>query len=86
MPEISCMSPKLRDEVLELLKDSGAPKSAMDVLREVPDCDKGVIKIRKGRAKGEKRAPSPYNVYIGNCMRGTGKSLSTCAAEYKKGK
>lgn len=36
----------------------------------------------------KKRAPSQYNIFIGNCMKQDGKNMKTCAAEYRhqKGK
>lgn len=39
------------------------------------------------RAKsGGKRKPSKYNLFIKKCMKGTGKPMATCAAEYKTAK
>jgi len=33
-----------------------------------------------------KRAPSAYNIFIGKCMKGDGKTMKQCAVDYKKQK
>lgn len=31
----------------------------------------------------KKRAPSPYNIFIGTCMKEPNKTMKLCAADYK---
>ena len=38
------------------------------------------------KGKRAKRAPSKYNIFIGECMKGDGKTMKQCAADYKKKK
>lgn len=85
MPDISCISPDLRDDLQALLRKSGASRRDIALLDEIPECEVGVIKIRKGRGGG-KRAPSQYNLFIGECMAGGKKDLKSCAGEWREQK
>lgn len=87
MPDIKCLSPELRNDVKELLRKSGAPRKDIALFDAVPDCDSGVIELGRVRGGGgTKRAPSAYNLFIGDCMRGTNKNLKTCATEWREQK
>ena len=43
-------------------------------------------KKRTSPTTGKKRRPSKYNLFIGKCMKGTGKTMKQCASEYKAAK
>jgi len=86
----SCLGSEIKAAILETFPGLN------DVLDEIPDCESEVdIEIcpnqtretsEGGHGTGrKKRAPSKYNLFIGNCMK-QDKSMKTCAAEYKKQK
>ena len=47
-----------------------------------------LVKLTTTMKQKKKRAPSQYNIFIGDCMKKQGKNMKTCAAEYRvhKGK
>lgn len=87
-PNIVCIDPDLLEDLQELLKGAGVSKKHLAMLDAVPACETGVLQMRLAPEKGQKvkRAPSAYNIYIGDCMRGGKSDLKTCALEWKKKK
>lgn len=84
MAEIKCLSPNFREQLLHIAKEAGIKGAKLQVLEEIPDCEKGAIDVRPPK---KKRAPSAYNIFIGQCMGGgSGKSLKECAVTYKQQK
>lgn len=93
MPDIICVGPKMRSILLE----HAASRAEHDIIQRIPECpppqeiDLGISR-RGRREKGEKRAPSAYNTFIGNCMKakhikGFGNAapaMKDCAAEWRK--
>ena len=55
-----------------------------DIVKEL--FDERLAKITTEVKTRKKRNPSQYNIFIGKCMKGGGKTLKTCAMEYKKQK
>lgn len=89
MPNISCLSPSFKKELLELAKDAGIEAADLKKLKGVPDCegDEDIGFVRGKRAGGAKRAPSPYNLFIRECFKANpGTTLKDCAVAYKKKK
>ena len=85
--------PCLGSEIKALLKEH-FPELASQ-LKKVEDCPEsdGLVLCRgKGkRADGEKRAASPYNIFVGQCLKAQGpmdfqargQAMKKCAAEWK---
>lgn len=76
---------KLVDEKMQ-----GSALSA-DELGELTEMRKSAIAcVQSSKSSTDepkkKRKPSKYNIFIGNCMRGGGKDMKTCAVDYKKEK
>jgi hypothetical protein len=76
---------KLVDEKMQ-----GSALSA-DELSELTEMRKSAIAcVQSSKSSTDepkkKRKPSKYNIFIGNCMRGGGSNMKTCAVEYKKKK
>lgn len=83
MPKCTpCLAPAIKDLILKEF-----PGTA-EMLEGIADCKPGkfinVCSCAKGgeaKSKG-KRPPSEYNLFIGQCMRGTERSLKDCAGEW----
>ncbi len=83
---ITCLSPFVRETLLELTGDTRVDT--------VPECPPGTrIKIAFAKTAGtprRKRAPSEYNLFIKECVRGRSKDESTpdafrrCASRWRK--
>ena len=71
MADACCSCEDIKEIVKETVKELFEEKLA-DL--------KAHVKTRK------KRAPSAYNIFIGKCMKGNGKTMKQCAVEYKKQK
>ena len=55
-----------------------------EIVKEI--FDEQLDKLKTQVKTRTKRAPSAYNISIGKCMKGGGKTLKACAVEYKKQK
>lgn len=89
MPDIRCLDPELKDDLVELLRKAGAPKRDITEITKLSACDSGVIELgksRRGGKDGQKRQPSQYNIFIGDCMRGGKNTLQACAAKWNETK
>lgn len=63
-----------------------ALREKMDELSEkIDELSTKAASTPRARSSG-KRKPSKYNLFIKKCMKGTGKPMATCAAEYKTAK
>lgn len=89
---ISCLSEELKEAIFDKKPE------LEDELQKIPSCPLGVdfeiSKLDEPHAKKtkQKRAPSPYNQYMSECVRSQPKDLpiterfKACALEWKKGK
>ena len=98
MPNIICIGSDIKAGILDRI--SSRDLSAQ--IQRIPECklpDDIQLDLAKGsrkgrREKGEKRAPSPYNIFIGTCMKakkikGFGNAapaMKECAAAWRKQK
>ena len=56
------------------------------LMEEIRELKEVIYEIRDMlRKKRSKRAPSEYNIFIGECMK-QGKTMKECAIEYRKRK
>lgn len=91
-PNDKCLNDKEK-KVLSDLVDEKIHNSALsaDELSELTEMRENVIacvqspETPKAGVK-KKRKPSKYNIFIGNCMRGGGSDMKSCATEYKEKK
>jgi hypothetical protein len=74
-----CVTREYMDSVFIALRDR------LDTISEKLD-EVGTAAVAKVSKRGGKRKPSKYNLFIKVCMKGTGKSMKECAAEYKAAK
>ena len=80
MPELVCVSDTVKAFLVDEARKSRAPKAEIDYLREIRNCDNGdAIRVKRTRTK---RAPSRYNIFVGQCMR-DGNNMKTCAVKWK---
>ena len=88
-----CLTQEVRSALTRAVVPEHAP-SLQSVLDQIPDC--ATVSPAKEGGKKEKRAPSPYNIFIGTCMK-AGKitkfkeapeRMKHCAAQWRaqKGK
>lgn len=90
-PPISCKPQEIWENAKKIVQESqinllGYMKS---VLEQCFIPSGGATYQAKGggvKSGKKKRKPSKYNLFIGSCMRGGGKTMKECAAEYKKQK
>lgn len=86
MPVIKCLSERAKKRLDELADELGADSDTKEYIRSIDVCGSGKFmeleEEARRRSRG-KRAPSAYNIFIGECMKGTGKDLKTCAVEWK---
>lgn len=85
MSDGCCSCEKVKEIVREEIeRDREAFKKAVhDIVDDL--FDERVSKLKTDKKRG-KRAPSPYNVFIGTCMKGGGKTMKACTVEWKKKK
>ena len=92
----TCLGKSVKDAILERIPD------LEEDLDRIPDCpDSGAMVIcqpvargRSRRSGGEKRAPSPYNLFVSKCMKEgsihgreeAAARMKTCAAQWRSGK
>lgn len=101
MQYISCLSDKLKSEIVNELRKTGTDENTEDFINSLPDCKEGLpvgigeFKVKQSGKAKTKREPSAYNQFISKCMKeadisGTGKKASSvmksCAVEWKKQK
>lgn len=98
-PAITCLSPEAKELMAEALSAMGEDGSQ---IYAVPDCSEGAVGFGTGAGGGRrssgapktKRAPSKYNLFIGECMRarkpdgraGATQAMKECAVEWKRNK
>lgn len=87
MQYTSCLSNKLKDEIINEIKKNGVSNSKIeDFIKNLPSCE--------DRKTKTKRAPSEYNLFIGKCMKEAGikkfseapQKMRSCVLEWKKTK
>lgn len=83
---ITCLSPDAK-EALDSLSD----QDLRELLAEIPECSKGDLHLESdaGKEKRAKRAPSKYNIFVGECLRARPEGakvteyMKTCAIRWK---
>lgn len=68
--------------ISKLSRDDPKVKEYENIIGQVNVCNH----VSSADGKKGKRKPSKYNVFIGNCMRGGGKGMKECAADYREQK
>jgi len=101
MAGIKCLSPKVRDLLVEILEELAVDNATLKTLREMAACEDAAIEWESGAARHapqaeateaptprKKRTPSAYQQHTSECMKGGHKTMSECAALWraKKGK
>ncbi len=79
MPKcIPCLGKDIKDAIREAIED----KATLALLDKVKDCpeDEGIEVC----GKLSKRVPSPYQAFIGVCLKGGQKNISQCAGEWRE--
>ena len=90
MPKASlgCLAPGLKHILAIEAKHIQDPKEQaafQAILVALPDCENDrlfQLEMDEGRKSGKKRAPSPYNKFVGVCMK-EGRGMKECAATWK---
>ncbi len=92
---VPCLGKTIKDIILEKVPD------LEETLRGIPDCpDRAGVMICKAprsarsRRTGEKKAPSPYNLFVSKCMKAgnihgrqeAAERMKVCGAEWRSGK
>jgi len=97
---IKCLSPQVRDILVELLEELEVDTTTIQTLRDMAACENATIEYEDkaarhtpepssgGSAPRKKRAPTAYQRHTGECMKGGHKTMAECAAMWraKKGK
>lgn len=90
--ETGCLNDSEK-KLLSKLVDEKVQGSALsaDELGELTEMKKNAIACVQSSGSStdepkKKRKPSKYNLFIGDCMRGGGKDMKSCAVDYKKKK
>jgi hypothetical protein len=100
MAAIKCLSPQVRDMLVEILEELAVDDTILKTLREMASCKDAAIEYETAPAAPahqekedaatprKKRAPSAYQQHTSECMKGGHRSMSECAAAWraKKGK
>jgi hypothetical protein len=63
----------------EILRQMKSIQTTLEEIKEISEKSKS-----SAGGPRKKRRPSKYNRFIAVCMKGTGKTMKTCAAEYKQ--
>ena len=86
---ISCLGEGLKQVLLHEgrhIEEPGEKAAYERGLRNIPTCPVGMLigiePAPAGRGGRAKRAPSAYNIFVGDCLR-EGKTLKQCAVEWK---
>ena len=98
MAAIKCLSPKVRDMLVEILEELEVDATVLKTLQEMVACDDAAIEYETAPARQappapapaaeaatprKKRAPSAYQQHTGECMKGGHRSMSECAAAWR---
>jgi len=97
---IKCLSPEVRDILVELLEEMEIDTTTIQTLRDMAACENATIEYEDKAARHtpepssgggtprKKRAPTAYQQHTGECMKGGHKTMAECAAMWraKKGK
>ena len=91
----TCLGKSVKDAILEKIPD------LREDLDRIPDCpDRGALVIcksvsggRSRRSGGEKRPPSPYNLFVSKCMKEgnihgreeAAARMKVCGAQWRQG-
>jgi ubiquitin C-terminal hydrolase len=78
--ECTIVTKEYMDQVFVALRDK------LDGLSDKIDAIGTAAVAKVSSRRGGKRKPSKYNLFIKVCMKGTGKPMKDCAAEYKAAK
>lgn len=89
---ISCLSPRLKQVLIEELSREGAMDELLRELEDLPECPRGVPIAFGSTKKG--RGRSEYQQFISECMRAknirqfgqAAQAMRECAAEWRKRK
>jgi len=98
MAAIKCLSPQVRDVLVEVLEDLEVDSATIETLRGMVACDDAAIEYETAPARQtppapapaaeaatprKKRAPSAYQQHTGECMKGGHRSMKECAAAWR---
>ena len=94
MAAIKCLSPKVRDMLVEILEELEVDATILKTLKEMDSCEDAIMEWESGAARHApqdsstprektKRPPSAYQQHTGECMRGGHKTMAECAALWK---
>ena len=86
MPSISCLSPKVKEDLLGLLRKGGASDRDLKLVGSIPACPAGDVGITSGRGERVKRLPSQYNLFVKECVGERKKDFRACASEWNQKK
>lgn len=75
-----CITKEYMDQIFVALRDK------IDGISDKLDTVGTAAVAKTTSRRGGKRKPSKYNLFIKVCMKGTGKGMKECAAEYKVAK
>ena len=70
MPVITCLAPEVKQDLVEILRESGASARELKQLEKVDSCETGMIGVKAGRARGGGRLTPSHGlpgVYEGVC-------------------
>ena len=87
--EVTCASPEVVALISQAVKGSAMSpakkRNEIERWKSLESCDTGApleTKAKKGKGGGGKRAPSAYNIHVGECMK-SGSTMKQCAASWK---
>jgi len=86
---IVCMSEELKQRFLESMKKLGMPSEVIEHIGTISKCEVGHIGTAKVAVLKKKRAPSAYNLFIGDCVKEQSDDkpvkdrFSTCVINWK---
>jgi len=89
-PNKNCMSNNETAILDKLIDDkvhgSALNKKELSALTEMRESAVFCVAASDAPTEKKKRKPSKYNIFIGDCMRGGGSDMKTCAIRYKEKK
>ncbi|MDP2730569.1 MAG: hypothetical protein Q8O55_08795 [Dehalococcoidales bacterium] len=81
MPKcIPCLGKDIKDAIREAISD----EATLALVDKVKDCPEDEAMEFCGKLS--KRAPSPYQAFVGICLKGGEKTISDCAGEWRERK
>ena len=90
---ITCISPGLKQILqseLHHIEDMRQREAFTELVNAAPECSNGGIvgleveEPSPSRGRGERRRPSAYNLYIGECLKRGDRSMKQCALEWRQ--